>query len=56
MSDEIAQAPKEDLVHLNADRKDIPNSHLQTGSSETTDSHGSFVKIIYTCDKCQLIL
>ncbi|SLM37958.1 NLI interacting factor [Lasallia pustulata] len=39
MSDEIAQAPKEDLVHLNADRKDIPNSHLPTGGSETTDSY-----------------
>lgn len=50
MSDEIAQAPKEDLVHLNADRKDIPNSHLQTGSSETADSYGSFVTTIYKYD------
>lgn len=49
MSDEIAQAPKEDLVHLNADRKDIPNSHFQTGSSETTESYGLFVKTIYIC-------
>lgn len=47
MSDEIAQAPKEDLVHLNADRKDVPNSHFQTGSSETTDSYGLFVKTLY---------
>lgn len=50
MSDEIAQAPKEDLVHLNADRKDIPNSHLPTGGSETTDSYGSFVETLYTFD------
>ena len=50
MSDEIAQAPKEDLVHLNVDRKDIPNSHLPTGGSETADRYGSFVKTIYTFD------
>ena len=48
MSDEIAQAPKEDLVHLNPVREDIPSSHLQTGSSETTESYGAFVKTIST--------